>query len=464
MVPVLLAAAQGRLADAARQLEDVEGHLDANNGIAARNYLSATQLQMLTEQREFGPLFDDAAALHASTNIPPTIVSRPHRGNYFRIAMGRIAQYRAATDEPDRAARLAQARAALRNMGKCARDDISKSRLAIAQADLFVATGEPRRAVRLLHRDETIHRPPAPFIDFDRARVLARAYTALDAPSLARRQVHVALGIAEEEGWPHRAGWVTAEFRSSLRNAQSSTVTATQVRTTSRTGSTGIVAGSNDRQRLRALEQLGRAASRVLDPEELARIALDETIRILRADRAFLFLDGRARRAAACRTSGRDADGDDLGELTGYSASLVERVRDRPGAARGHRHRGGRGARRAERGPVRPALASWSRRCVLDDRLLGVVYLDSQVAKGIFTADDAGIAHRADQPHRHRRWRRPAPPSWRSRCRPRSRQRDLAEQLRAAFEAMSDTLDPEKILVRLMRRLARCWQSTGPGC
>ncbi len=43
-------------------------------------------------------------------------------------------------------------------------------------------------------------------------------------------------------------------------------------------------------QRLAALEQVSLAASRVLDPRELARIALDETIRILGAERAFLFL------------------------------------------------------------------------------------------------------------------------------------------------------------------------------
>ena len=41
----------------------------------------------------------------------------------------------------------------------------------------------------------------------------------------------------------------------------------------------------------------------------------------------------------------------------------------------------------------------------LEGRLLGVVYLDSQVAKGIFTAEDAGMLDRAHQRRSRRPWR-----------------------------------------------------------
>jgi len=57
-------------------------------------------------------------------------------------------------------------------------------------------------------------------------------------------------------------------------------------------GGSSSAAVGMERQRLAALQQVSVAASRVLDPGALARIALDETIRILAADRAFLFLTG----------------------------------------------------------------------------------------------------------------------------------------------------------------------------
>ena len=46
----------------------------------------------------------------------------------------------------------------------------------------------------------------------------------------------------------------------------------------------------SNRRRLAALQQVSLAAATVLDPRELARVALDETLRILGAERAYLFL------------------------------------------------------------------------------------------------------------------------------------------------------------------------------
>src|SRR5262249_18359411 len=63
-----------------------------------------------------------------------------------------------------------------------------------------------------------------------------------------------------------------------------------------------------DQCRLAALEQMSLAASRTLDPAELARIALDEMIRILAAERAYLVLAGGEQ-------YGRDGAGTDLPPL-----------------------------------------------------------------------------------------------------------------------------------------------------
>ena len=81
--------------------------------------------------------------------------------------------------------------------------------------------------------------------------------------------------------------------------------------------------GDRYRRRLEALQQVNAAAASVLDPQQLARVALDETLRILGAERAVLFLtadDGTLQPSV-----GRTGTGE-LTELTGYAASLVEQV------------------------------------------------------------------------------------------------------------------------------------------
>ena len=87
---------------------------------------------------------------------------------------------------------------------------------------------------------------------------------------------------------------------------------------------------------------------------------------------------------------GRDATGGDLHALTAYSVTLVDRVwhsreplvvtGTEEGAALGSTSIAAHGLRSIMAAPLR-----------LEDRMLGVVYLDSRVAQGIFTDEDAGI-------------------------------------------------------------------------
>jgi diguanylate cyclase (GGDEF)-like protein len=148
------------------------------------------------------------------------------------------------------------------------------------------------------------------------------------------------------------------------------------------------LAGRAARQ-LEALLQVGAAAARVLDPEELARLALDETVRILNAERALLFLTDDTTGAIRPHI-GRDATGSDLDALTGYSTTIVDRVvatreamvltGTEEGAALGSESAVTHGLRSILVAPLQ-----------IEDKLLGVVYLDSRLAKGIFTRDDVDI-------------------------------------------------------------------------
>ncbi len=440
VAPPLLAAANGRPAEAVAGLRRVEEDQADVTGDGVYAIRAAASIFVLWEQNETGAPFDDAVAAYEAVRMPPALQPRAYRVVLFHIAMGRIAQCRAA-DDADRPARLKAARTAVATIAKGAREDVTRTWHRIARADLLVVTGQAREALRLLGADTTVHEPDAPLLAFEEARVRARAWQALGGHEEARRHAQLALALADEHHWPHRAGWITTEF-AVVANVASRSVVAGRTRSVAHsTGSTSVVTREVDRQRLHALQHLGAAASRVLDPEELARIALDEMIQLLHADRAFLFLGSEP-------YLGRASGGVDLAELTGYSTSLVERVRvtREPMVITGTEEGAALGAQSVVLHGLRSIMIA---PLVLDDRLLGVVYLDSQVAKGIFTADDAGILG-ALAIHIATALETARTAQLEISIQAAQRQRDVANQLREAFEAMSDTLEPGVVLDRLL--------------
>jgi GAF domain-containing protein len=131
------------------------------------------------------------------------------------------------------------------------------------------------------------------------------------------------------------------------------------------------------------------AAATVLDPRQLARVALDETVRIFGAERAYLFLvDPDLDQLVP--NLGRDAAGEDIDELTGYSSTLVDRVRQTGEAlvVTGSEEGVALGSRSAQIHGLRSIMIA---PLLFDGRLRGIVYLDSRIAKGMFTTDDVDI-------------------------------------------------------------------------
>src|SRR6185437_14956639 len=141
------------------------------------------------------------------------------------------------------------------------------------------------------------------------------------------------------------------------------------------------------------------------------------------------------------------------------SASLVERVRvtREPLVITGTEEGAALGAQSVVLHGLRSIMIA---PLVLDERLLGVVYLDSQVAKGIFTADDAGILG-ALAIHIATSLETARTAQLEISIQAAQRQRDLANQLREAFEAMSDTLEPRTVLDRLLHWAAQIVPNLG---
>ncbi|HST86560.1 MAG TPA: diguanylate cyclase [Kineosporiaceae bacterium] len=406
--------------------------------------LAVTRLQaafvVMVEQGEFGAPFDAAVAEFEALGVTSAEPLRNYRHIHYQIALGRLEQLRSA-EAAERPARLVAARAAVRLVGKAPKIDVLRAQATLARADLLVLENEPQQALTMLEKMPAFVVPDAPRLPFQTARIRARALLALGAAPDAARHVESAMAIAQTQGWPHWIRAISSEFG----------FTPTNHATAANITSTGRVGGMQN-ERLEALQQVSAAASRVLDPGVLARIALDETIRILSADRAFLFLTEGPDDDLVPHL-GRDADGNDVPELTKYSTSLVERVRQSraPLVVTGTEEGAALGAESVVLHGLRSIMVA---PLELDGRLLGVVYLDSQVAKGIFTPDDVGILTALTN-HIATSLETTRAAQLEISVQTARQQRDLADTLRQTLQEMSETLDPVEVTKRLLDAVTR---------
>jgi diguanylate cyclase (GGDEF)-like protein len=200
------------------------------------------------------------------------------------------------------------------------------------------------------------------------------------------------------------------------------------------------------------VHQVSLAAATILDPQALARVALDESVRIFTAERAFLFLRD-PHGDSLTGYLGRDASGADVPELAGYGSTLVQRV-----AARGSALVVTGGEEGAALGS-QSALVHGLRSIMLapltvQGRTTGVIYLDSRVAKGVFTPDDVHILT-AIANHVALSFETARAAQLDLAVHTVRQQRDLAERLRHAMTDVSGTLDPAEVAARLLANLGR---------
>ncbi len=130
------------------------------------------------------------------------------------------------------------------------------------------------------------------------------------------------------------------------------------------------------------------AASTTLDSGAQASAALDEVLLLLGAERALLFTaDGEGKLKLA---GGRSSDKQDILEVTGFSASVVKRtaLSREATVVTGLESTGDVSGLSISAHGLRSIVAV---PLVIGDRLVGVAYADSHLARYLFTADDVQI-------------------------------------------------------------------------
>lgn len=198
----------------------------------------------------------------------------------------------------------------------------------------------------------------------------------------AKLYATAAMELATTSKWVTRVDAVQKEFK--LSNLVSSPNYAQSVHAS-------VMASDNIHQNriMDILLQVGVASTTSTDPIKQGNAVLDEIIKLLGAERAFVFMF-KEESSKLELTSGRNSEGKDLKELTGYSSTVVTKVFQtlEPMIVTGTEEGEAIGSQSAIIHGLRSIIA-----VPLDirDKVLGVLYLDSTLAKGLFTKKDVGV-------------------------------------------------------------------------
>ncbi len=228
---------------------------------------------------------------------------------------------------------------------------------------------------------------------YDCLRIRGRMAVSVGEQAAGARDLSLAHCIAENQGWLHRARQLRklldagGSFAASSRNVSSS------IHALTLSSDSSLASGQMSITRLRrdrdALLEVSLAASQLLEPAAQAVVALDTLLSLLGGERAFFFV-WREEQEALVLVAARGARGVDLNATFEYPNSIVEWVREHRSAVvlNGFDEAARLGSDTAVRLGLRSMIST---PVMLRERFCGVLYLDSAVAKGVFTEDDIEI-------------------------------------------------------------------------
>lgn len=341
------------------------------------------RLTILLESDDKGNL--EEVLQKAERLAPPAALIPWHFGGYFiQRGYARHILWQGASQQ-ERPARLLQMRKAVKDAQIIARHPLHRPQATLLQAMLALAEGKMAEGERLAAQAEQLacgldH----PVAELEALVLRARLLREARRFGPSERAARAALAIAEEGGWQLRAQRVRTEFGTRSTSSATGSETRAADRTRGlRTSSTLHAAHGH-----RALMEVSLATAQVLDPEAQAVVALDKLIALLGAERGILF--GWDEKEGLKFEVGRDASGESLPSDAGIAWSLVQRVAQTrlPIVLAGTEEGKALGSESVVAHELRSMLCA---PLVLQDRLMGVIYLDSRLAKSVFSEDDLDI-------------------------------------------------------------------------
>jgi diguanylate cyclase (GGDEF)-like protein len=388
----------------------------------------------------------------AGFDLVPNRLPHQIRRFYVYQAYLRLDQYRWAR-KPQKKATRARFLSALDELNLAADTPKYQTHLCVIRSEWEAMQGEDERSQALLARAEALaDEANSPWGRFEVEVCRARKLNKRGNFEAALRRARHAHTLAVEHGWSHRARDLRTEFDFYVDNSIS---TGTTSRSYGRSrsgseGSTNAVSLKLERY-LDSLLEVAIASGTVFDPEEQARVALDEIVRIFGAERAFLF--GGEQAGDLEVIAGRDVRGHNLGDCGDYSKSVIERVlaERRPIVSTGSDEGEVLASASAVRHNLRSIMAGPVQ---IRDNFLGVVYVDSRIARGVFASDDAEILM-AISSHIGIAQETARAAQLEVDIESERKKRELAEVIRRTTTEMTATLDQAEVLERLLEGTRR---------
>lgn len=205
-------------------------------------------------------------------------------------------------------------------------------------------------------------------------------------------------------------------------------------------------------RQLDALLSLSRISASVLDVQQLARLALDECMRILGAERGYLFILAEGSSTLSFLL-GRTASHETLTEPTAYSQTILSVVLEKGQSVLMSTRADAQALESVsvEQHQLRSILAAPLK---IGERTLGVIYLDNRLARGIFNADHAELL-RAMGGHIAIALQTVRSAQLEVALQAETERRRLAETLRELNASLTSTLHLEEGLERLLDALGK---------
>jgi two-component sensor histidine kinase len=206
----------------------------------------------------------------------------------------------------------------------------------------------------------------------------------------AKREAKNAYHLALENQWPTRVRWVQENLA-----MKGSALSSTSLMGSTQHGRQTVtkvfdLESHRSKKNLEALLQVSLASTNVGDTFAVSKVALDELIKILGAERGFLFLLNESSGELVLEMA-RDSTGEALPNQGSYSFTVVQNVRMTmtPFVSTSD------GAN--EIMTTCESIRSYNLKSIisapilLKDQLVGVVYMDSTLARGVFTEENLEI-------------------------------------------------------------------------
>jgi signal transduction histidine kinase/predicted Ser/Thr protein kinase len=280
----------------------------------------------LLDTGNLGVAFEELVLGFQSEGHDPTASHPALLEYYIAVAHARMHHcFRGSPDErPRRAAALRAAAADLRSASK---HPLSLSHSALADACVAWFEGHPGQADRLLARAESLARQETcPWVLWGVARVRAHMLREQGKPDAARDQARIAEVLARENGAEPRARWVREEF----------SLPPPQVARHSGSMASSHRSSQRARRQLTSLLHIVRAPYGQLRRSQQSAAIVDDLVRELAAERAFLLFEP-LRDARFHVAVGRSRLGETLPAPEGSRRALMRAVMGRgdPGSSDG---------------------------------------------------------------------------------------------------------------------------------